>query len=129
MVGPVSEAPACTALRLSSFEGSVPRAGGGTSITQLGISPAHTAILQSLGGQGQAARGILMRPEPPTPQPPKGSRLHQCLRSFQKEVPPAVNAQSQIWPSCALDLGAHDGEARVLLTRASVSPPAESHEI
>lgn len=52
MVGPVSEAPACTALRLSSSEGLVPRARGGTSVTRLGISPAHTAILQPLMGAG-----------------------------------------------------------------------------
>lgn len=97
VVGPVSEAPACTALHLSSSKGSVPhgRGGGGVWVTQLGISPAHRAILQPLGRAGggqQGTRGILKRPEPPTLQPPEGSRLHQCLRSFQKEVPPAVNS-------------------------------------
>lgn len=40
-----------------------------------------------------------------------------------------MNAQSQVRPGCALDLGMRGGEARVLLTRASVSPPGESHEI
>ena len=83
VVGPVSEAPARTALRLSSSEGSVPWGGGSASVTRLGISPAGRAILQPLGGCGGGQQGTLLkRPEPPTPQPSEGSRLHQCLRDL-----------------------------------------------
>lgn len=59
VVGPISEAPACTALRLSSSEGSVPRGrgGGGASVTRLGISPAGRAILQPFAGGGGWAAG------------------------------------------------------------------------
>lgn len=56
-------------------------------------------------GRGQAAgnTGFSRGLEPPIPQPPEGSRLHQCVRDLsQEEVPPAVNAQSQVRPGCAL---------------------------
>lgn len=88
VVGPVSEAPACTALHLSSSEGSVPhgRGGGGVWVTQLGISPAHRAILQPLGRAGAGSRGRV------------GFSRGLNLPPFSPQKAPGCTSASEIFP-------------------------------